>query len=209
SEGNFPSTQPRSARIVGVPAAPSRRLRDLYRDQHAGRQPGTRVEGERIAVLLGVAPLLGGAVLDSALQRLQSPRILHLATHGFVLEDQPHEQPEPGIIGSARLSSGRWQNPLLRSGLLLAGFNVWNSGGAPPAEAEDGLLPAEDVTGLDLLDTELVVLSACETALGQVHAGEGVFRLRRCRCPAGRLVGTSVTGIDWEGIIRPFTRGSR
>src|SRR5205823_5431952 len=149
----------------------------------AARLPGTRAEGERIAALLGVEPVLD-QVLDQPLKALRSPRILHLATHGFFLEDQPHE-PAGGRGAPGRLAGARFENPLLRSGLLLAGFNTWRNGGEPPPEAEDGLLTAEDVTGMDLLDTDLVVLSACETGLGQVHVGEGVFGLRRAFAVAG------------------------
>jgi CHAT domain-containing protein/tetratricopeptide (TPR) repeat protein len=147
------------------------------------RLPGTRAEGEQIAALLKVKPCLDAEVLDARLKEMRSPRILHLATHGFFLKDQPRD---PGSgRGLDRLAGGRWENPLLRSGLLLAGYNTWLARGELPPEAEDGMLTAEDVTGLDLLDTELVVLSACETGLGQVHVGEGVFGLRRAFVLAG------------------------
>src|SRR5262249_39188697 len=71
------------------------------------------------------------------------------------------------------------------SGLALAGANTWLHGGSPPADAEDGLITAEDVAGLDLRGTALVVLSACETGLGEVRTGEGVFGLRRAVTVAG------------------------
>jgi CHAT domain-containing protein/tetratricopeptide (TPR) repeat protein len=167
-----------------------RRSRDLEGGAlHFPRLPGTRREGERVAELLGVRPWLDGDVLAKPLKQVRSPRILHLATHGFFLSDQ---QRDPGeqqgwVAGEelGRLSGLRLENPLLRSGLALAGANTWLRRAQPPAEAEDGLLTAEDVTGMDLSATELVVLSACETGLGQVHTGEGVFGLRRAFVLAG------------------------
>src|SRR5262249_27801284 len=125
----------------------------------------------------------------------RSPRILHLATHGFFLEDQHRELRQAlrrfgGSLGSfkSELEAGLGllpENPLLRSGLVLAGVNTWHKTRTLHPEAEDGLLTAEDVTGLDLLATELVVLSACETGLGEVRTREGVFGLQRAFILAG------------------------
>jgi len=171
-----------------------RQSRDLDRSTlYFRRLPGTRMEGEHIAGMLGVEPLLQEEVLESSLKASGSPRILHIATHGFFLADQQRDPTkklaEPGIIGTTM--GDRWsqlstlENPLLRSGLALAGINTWLKGGSLPKEAEDCLLTAEDVSSLDLMATELVVLSACETGLGEVHAGEGVFGLRRAFVLAG------------------------
>jgi tetratricopeptide (TPR) repeat protein len=159
------------------------------------RLPGTSVEGSHISAMLGVEPWLEGSALESRLKTVRSPRILHLATHGFFLDDQRREHRassrDLGAPGSeagglpTRLSGAGLENPLLRSGLALAGANTWLRGEASPEEAEDGILTAEDVSGLDLLSSELVALSACETGLGEVRTGEGVFGLRRAFILAG------------------------
>ena len=168
-----------------------RRSRDLDRAHlHFTPLPGTRAEGEHLAAMLKVQPWLAGAALETQLKAQRSPRILHLATHGFFLEDQkydPEKAQRMSFIGSEmnRLAGSGLENPLLRSGLALAGVNTWLQGKPCPPDAEDGLLTAEDVTGLDLLDTELVVLSACETGLGDVRIGEGVMGLRRSFVLAG------------------------
>jgi tetratricopeptide (TPR) repeat protein len=133
--------------------------------------PGALEEGRVVATLLGVEPAIGPAAVEAELMEASGPRVLHLATHGFFLPDRPAA---PG-----QRFRGALESALLRSGLALAGANTWLVGGTPPPRAGDGLLTAEEVTGLDLLGTELVVLSACETGLGDVSAGEGVFGLRR------------------------------
>ncbi len=170
------------------PAAPGRRWRGLDRSGITFVQlPATRREGERVGALLGVTPWRGADVLEGRLKKAcRSPRVLHLATHGFFLEDQNSDSGGVGELGEGGRLLGRLpQNPLLRSGLALAGANTWLKHGPLPEEAEDGLLTAEDVTGLDLSGTELVVLSACETGLGEVRTGDGVFGLQRAFILAG------------------------
>ena len=166
-----------------------RQSRDLGEtDLSFDRLLGTREEGERIAKLLKVRPWLQAEVLERRLKQVRSPWILHLATHGFFLADQGREPDQHAWIGGSdmgRFAGLRLENPLLRSGLALAGGNTWLRKGQLPPEAEDGLLTAEDVTGMDLLDTELVVLSACDTGLGEIRTGEGVFGLRRAFVLAG------------------------
>jgi CHAT domain-containing protein len=130
--------------------------------------PGTAEEGRTVSQLLAGARVIAGrAATEAALKKVAGPRVLHIATHGFFLQAEDES--------AARVP----ENPLLRSGLLLSGANRRESGG------EDGILTALEASGLDLGGTKLVVLSACETGLGQVRAGDGVYGLRRALVIAG------------------------
>lgn len=119
--------------------------------------------------LPGAQVLSRGAATESAVKALARPRLLHLATHGYF-------GPLPGCdaLDAAPLAQRAAPlQPLWRSGLVLAGANQLASG------HDDGVLTAAEVSALDLTGTELVVLSACDSGLGDVMAGEGVFGLRR------------------------------
>jgi CHAT domain-containing protein/Flp pilus assembly protein TadD len=172
------------------------------------RLKGTRKEGERVAQLLGVTPLLGEYAVESALKACHSPHILHIATHGFFLSEQPAQnggrERELSSFAHARapissdidndlsvnkldrFAKAHTNTPLFHSGLAFAGANTWNRGETPPLEAEDGIFTAEDVAVSDLRGTALVVLSACDTGLGrEIHSGEGMPGLRRAFALAG------------------------
>ena len=145
----------------------------------------TEEEAEHIGKKLSVIPWTRANALEGKLKKFSSPYILHIATHGFFLYNKEQNIGESYGQDLQGLSTLRLKNPLLRSGLALAGANTWINKGILPPEAEDGILTAEDVFGLDLSNTELVVLSACETGLGEVYHGEGVFGLRRSFVLAG------------------------
>lgn len=148
---------------------------------------GTRLEGEALGNLLNVTPFFQNDVLEGKLKACESPYILHIATHGFFLPmaDNRKDKHVQAFDTELEQISKRLENPLLRSGLALAGANAWFGKRLLPPMAEDGILTAEDVISLRLEGTEMVVLSACETALGDPTTGEGVFGLQRAFTMAG------------------------
>jgi CHAT domain-containing protein/tetratricopeptide (TPR) repeat protein len=187
--------------------------------------PGTAREGAEVKRELegsGYGPVrmyAGKEALEEVLKALPAPRVLHVATHGYFFADQtlPSKSAEQFLAGAdpfgreQRLARIRGtENPLLRSGLLLAGANASGAEG-DSLGVEDGWVTAEEVGMLDLHGTELVVLSACDTGLGDVRSGEGVSGLRRAFRYAGvRTVVMSLFQVDDDAtrdLMGRFYRG--
>ena len=140
---------------------------------------GTGDEARSIKSLFPEAEVLTGQyATKAALKQVQAPRILHIATHGFFLDDTVESA---NAASGTRAISGKVEikNPLLRSGLALAGANL-NRGGD-----DDGILTALEASNLNLWGTKVVTLSACETGVGEVKNFEGVYGLRRAFFLAG------------------------
>ncbi|MCP2727639.1 CHAT domain-containing protein [Limnofasciculus baicalensis] len=185
-----------SAESVTSDAAPKQNiqtenLRECIANKPLKDAKGTNILGERVAQKLKVASYLGSEALESYFKPLQCPRILLIATHGVFLPNQPEDpsltvsyQRESSLLQRDRFF-GRVENPMLRSALALAGANTWAKGGKLPPQAGKGILFAQDIAGLDLWANEITVLSACETAIGDVAIGEGVFGFRRAFAVAG------------------------
>ncbi len=115
--------------------------------------------------------------------KVPSPRILHVATHGFAYPDPKKEAAK--ILSGAEPTYKLQDDPMLRSGLLLAGANYYWKNKHPLENREDGVLVAYEVRDLNLRNTELAVLSACQTGLGDVVGSEGVYGLQRAFRIAG------------------------
>jgi CHAT domain-containing protein len=152
-----------------------------FEDGEIPALPATEKEAAMISQLLtsanwSVSSYTKSEATEEHFKTLDSPGVLHVATHGFFLsdldvDDELHTDEASAII----------KNPLFRSGLLLAGVSANRS----ETSVEDGILTAYEAMNLSLDQTELVALSACETGLGEVRNGEGVYGLQRAFSVAG------------------------
>jgi CHAT domain-containing protein len=138
------------------------------KDQDFQDLPGTEAEIKAIEKSLlaneWIVKLYQGMdASEKNVKAIDNPAILHLATHGFFIEDST------GVV-----------NPMIRSGLLFSGVS-----GNANSSIDDGILTAYEAAMLNLKDTRLVVLSACETGLGETRYGEGVYGLQRAMITAG------------------------
>ncbi|HEX5170269.1 MAG TPA: CHAT domain-containing tetratricopeptide repeat protein [Cyclobacteriaceae bacterium] len=149
--------------------------------------PGTKTEIEGIGKILKasgyqVTSFLATTATEANIKNAKAPSVMHIATHGYFLQDATHHS---GTAFGVNLENAN-DNALLRSGLLFAGGAKTAAGAMPNLVSNDnGVLTAYEAMNLNLQGTDLVVLSACETGLGDVKAGEGVYGLQRAFLVAG------------------------
>lgn len=166
-----------------APIVPAEKTRSV----NLTKLPGTEKEIRDIEKYLKnnnweVSAFTDSMAVKSSLINSKSPAIIHIATHGFFLEDVNKGGKELVGIDEKKMTD----NPLLKSGLFFSGAdNFISSAQESKVEEENGLLTAFEAMNLDLENTDLVVLSACETGLGEIQNGEGVFGLRRAFQQAG------------------------
>ncbi|MGZ4053308.1 MAG: tetratricopeptide repeat protein [Bacteroidia bacterium] len=173
---------PKTTEAVIASAEPLSR----YGFNHLVELPGTKIEADSITKILRsknwkVNEHLQAEATEDAIKKINNPQILHIATHGFFLKDVDENASD--VIGlQSKIAK---ENPLLRSGLMLAGAAAIARDSMVDNTKEDGILTAYEAAGLNLSQTDLVVLSACETGLGEVHNGQGVYGLQRAFMVAG------------------------
>lgn len=164
--GSLPVTDETAMRWTGFPV-----LDEL---------PGTKSETDSVKKILSaqqwtVEERIRKEATEEAIKKVQQPQVLHIATHGFFLKDV---QDTSGTVYGIQADIAK-ENPLLRSGVILAGAAAVAKNPGSFVNREDGILTAYEAAGLDLAATDLVVLSACETGLGEILNGQGVYGLQR------------------------------
>lgn len=149
--------------------------------------PGTEIEVQKISELFNNAnrkinKFTQEKATEENFKNIKAPYILHIATHGYFLGDLSEIEGD-NVFGVDVEKAV--QNPLLRSGLLLSGASNFLNFDASQASGDNGILTAYEVKNMDFRGTDLVVMSACETGLGEVMNGEGVYGLQRSFQVAG------------------------
>ncbi len=169
----------KNATLVGFPN---------YGGNAVAALPGTKVEIDAISKILKtsgyqVKVLTQNEATEAALKSLKAPTVLHIATHGYFKKDS--EVGENGALGISMENAQ--ENPLLRSGLLMSGASgtIAGTNSVNLSSNDNGIVTAYEVMNMNLDGTALIVLSACETGLGEVKAGEGVYGLQRAFMVAG------------------------
>ncbi|MGC1244345.1 MAG: CHAT domain-containing tetratricopeptide repeat protein [Chryseosolibacter sp.] len=151
--------------------------------------PGTEKEVNQLQFILSqkgwnTSEYLEASAAEEKIKELNSPRIFHIATHGLY-------RPTAEMTLAKQIEGGErmlTQNPLMRTGLLLKGAGDLLDKTDYNYNMESGILTAYEAMSLNLDKTDLVVLSACETGLGDLEAGEGVYGLQRAFLVAGAKV---------------------
>lgn len=158
--------------------SPREKTRDVRNVAYIQELEGALTEADSIVSIINNAPTpylqatsyTGTKGTEASFKALQNihPRLIHIATHGFFLSDDD----------AKNSSVSRDNNPMVRSGLLLAGAeNAW-FGFSQPDDVEDGILTALEISNIDFRGLDMVVMSACETGIGDIQA-DGVFGLQR------------------------------
>ncbi len=161
---------------------------EAWRQLHYTNKEITNLEGSLITGKFNPIVRRGYTATEDFLKGVGhgviSPRLIHLATHGYFYPD-PANNPQVIDNGQQEIVFKISDHPMIRSGLILSGGNhTWQGKEAIPG-IEDGILTAYEVSQMNLSNTELVVLSACETGLGDIEGNEGVYGLQRAFKIAG------------------------
>jgi CHAT domain-containing protein len=185
SRAKGPLSSSKSATLFGNPtfylsAAAVRKVSDL---------PGTEKEVAELQALLDgkgwkTFEYTEGSATEERIKELESPKIFHIATHGFTTPKTEKSALEKLSENEAMQA----ENPLLKTGLLLRGAGDLLDKTSYNYNIENGILTAYEAMNLNLDRTDLVVLSACETGLGEIRNGEGVYGLQRAFLVAGAKV---------------------
>lgn len=144
--------------------------------------PGSQQEGELISKKLGGRLISGTEATENAIKSVKSPKILHIATHGYFggAQSVGERQEKTNAMLENRASDELMA--LVQSGIVLSGINAFLINRSTEA---DGYLSALEIAGLNLVGTQLAVLSACSTAYGSLVSGEGMYGIQRSLAVAG------------------------